>query len=221
MTSPNESRWRGHHRFTFKVPEKMTNEDAATFFCAGVTTYNPLKTHNVGPGSKVGIVGIGGLGHFGIQFAKVALGAEVYAISSSDRKKEDAKALGAHHYLVSSGTADMKKHTKTLTHILCTSFGTDFPWAFYLSLLRTNGKFILVGLPEAPISGIRAGPLVSRQISIVGSIIGSPRTIREMLEFAVEKGVKPWIQKYPMADVNVALKAMHEGKARYRFVLEN
>ncbi|OZJ01719.1 hypothetical protein BZG36_05179 [Bifiguratus adelaidae] len=213
-------KWRGNSRFVFKIPDNMSNEDAACFFCAGVTTFAPLKRAGVNANSKVGVIGIGGLGHFGVQWAR-AMGAEVTAISSSDSKRKEAAELGAHNYLVWKDANDVKKYNGYFTHILCTSFGTPFPWKAYFSMMRPNGHFIMVALPETTLDGIPPGLLAMRQISLEGSMIGSPKQIREMLEFAAEHKVKPWIQKYPMKDCNEAVQAMRDGKARFRFVLEN
>jgi len=213
-------KWRGHQRFVFKVPDNMSNEIAATFFCAGLTCYAPLRRHNVTKGSKVGVVGIGGLGHFAVQWAK-AMGAEVIAMSSSDRKREDAAKLGCSDYIVSSNPDDMSKYNGALTHIICTAYNPEFDWVANLSTLKANGTFILVGLPEEPLKGIPPNLLALKQINICGSIIGSPDEIQEMLDFAAETGVKPWIQKYPMSKVNEALADFRSGKPRYRFVLEN
>ncbi|KAL0090416.1 chaperonin 10-like protein [Phycomyces blakesleeanus] len=213
-------KWRGHERFVFKIPDNMSNEIAATFFCAGVTTYSPLKRFGVKPGDKVGIIGIGGLGHFGVQWAK-AMGASVVALSHSDRKRADAKELGCDDYIITTDKEAMGAQNGTFTHILCTNFSDTFDWALYLSLIKANGYFIMVALPEKPLTNIPAMWLVSRQVSLVGSSIGSPSMIEDMLKFAATHDVKPWINKYPMKDANEAVKAMREGKARYRFVLEN
>ncbi|CDH54266.1 nad-and zn-dependent alcohol dehydrogenase [Lichtheimia corymbifera JMRC:FSU:9682] len=214
------NKWRGDNRFAFKVPDNMSNEIAATFFCAGVTTFAPLKRYGVTKGSKVGVIGVGGLGHFAIQFAK-AMGAEVVALSSSDRKREDAKALGCDDYVVSSDLEGMKKHAGTFTHIICCSFGNNFDWGLFLSSIAFNGHFIMVALPEEPLAGIPAGLLAVRQVTIAGSFIGSPKDIEEMLQFAADTGVKPWINKYSMKEAPAAVQAMRDGKARYRIVLEN
>ncbi|KAG0168843.1 hypothetical protein DFQ28_004248 [Apophysomyces sp. BC1034] len=214
-------RWRGHQRFVFRVPDNMTNETAATFFCAGVTTYSPLKRYGVKPGDKVGVIGIGGLGHFAVQWAK-AMGAQVVALSSSDRKREDAKALGCDDYVVTSDKEAMGKLKGTLTHIVCTSFGhDDFEWALYFQAMRENGHFIMVALPETPLNGIPAMLLAGRQIALVGSMIGSPSMIEDMLQFAANHDVKPWLNKYSMKDTPAAVQAMRDGKARYRIILEN
>ncbi|KAI9499052.1 chaperonin 10-like protein [Zychaea mexicana] len=214
------TKWRGHQRFSFKVPDNMTNEIAATFFCAGVTTYAPLKRANVKKGDKVGVIGIGGLGHFAVQWAK-AMGAECVALSSSDRKRKDAAALGCDDYVVSSDVDAMKKHAGTFTHIICTSFGTNFDWALHFSLMKHNSHFIMVALPEEPLSGIPAVLLAFRQINLIGSFIGSPNDIEDMLQFAADTGVKPWLNSYPMKEAPAAVQAMRDGKARYRIILDN
>jgi len=213
-------RWRGSGHFVFTIPQGMTNELAATFYCAGVTTYSPLKRHGVNSNSKVGIIGIGGLGHFALQWAK-AMGAEVFAISHSDKKKDDALKLGADHYINSSKESEIKKIQGQLTHVLCTSNGPDNPWKLYLSLLKKNGKFIIVGLSETEISGFPPSMLILRQLSLHGSIIGSPSMIREMLQFAQKHNVRPWIEKLPMEKCNEAIKNVRQGEPRYRYVLEN
>lgn len=213
-------KWRGHQRFVFKVPDGMTNEVAATFFCGGITAYSPLKRHGVKKGDKVGIIGIGGIGHFGIQWAK-AMGAEVVALSSSDRKRVDAMKLGCDDYVVLGDQDAMKKHADSFTHILCTSFSTDFDWDGYFSMMKPNAYFILVGVPEERLKGIHALKLALREIAIVGSCIGSPDMIEEMLQFAVDHEIVPWLKKFPMKEAPLAVQAMRDGKARFRFVLEN
>lgn len=213
-------KWRGHQHFVFKLPDNMSNEKAATFFCAGVTTYSPLRRFGVKPGDKVGVIGIGGLGHFAVQWAK-AMGASVVAISSSERKRQDAEKLGCDDYIVIGDSDGFKKHACSLSHIVCSSFGNSFDWKAMLSLIRPNGYFIMVALPETPLSGIPAGLLALRQISLVGSAIGSPDMIRDMLDFAAQTGVQPWLNAYPMSEAPQAVKAMRQGKARYRIVLEN
>ncbi|KAF7732805.1 hypothetical protein EC973_000080 [Apophysomyces ossiformis] len=214
-------RWRGHQRFVFRVPDNMTNETAATFFCAGVTTYAPLKRYGVKPGDRVGVIGIGGLGHFAVQWAK-AMGAQVVALSSSDRKREDAKALGCDDYVVTTDKEAMRKLKGSLTHIVCTSFGhDDFDWASYFRSMKENGHFIMVALPETPLNNIPAMLLAARQVSLVGSMIGSPAIIEDMLQFAANHDIKPWLNKYSMKDTPKAVQAMRDGKARYRIILEN
>jgi D-arabinose 1-dehydrogenase-like Zn-dependent alcohol dehydrogenase len=120
-------------------------------FCAGATVFSPLTHFGAGPGKKVGIVGIGGLGHLGLKFAR-ALGAEVYAISTSASKEEEAKKLGAHHFINTNDKEDVAKYTNSLDLIVCTANGLNMDWNSYLNLLCRDGTFTLVGAPEAPIT---------------------------------------------------------------------
>lgn len=213
-------KWRGDYRFVFKIPDNLPSEVAATFFCAGVTTYAPLKRTNVGPGSIVGVMGIGGLGHYGVLWAK-AMGATVIGMSHSDRKKEVALELGCDEFLVTSDEQQMKAYGGKLTHILCTGTSPDFQWLPYLDLLQANGHFINVNVPDWDLPPVHPLMFCLKQVFIHGSAIGSPNEIREMLEFAAEKNVRPWITVYPMKDVQKAIDDFVEGKPRFRFVLEN
>ncbi|KAI8072936.1 chaperonin 10-like protein [Gongronella butleri] len=213
-------KWRGHQHFVFKVPATMTNDICATFLCAGITTYSPLKRHGVQPGSRVGVRGLGGLGHFAIMWAK-AMGAEVVCLSTSERKKPDALALGCTDFVVTTDRATMKKHRNTFTHIIDTTYDQNTSWVTLFSLLKVNSTFILVGIPESTIDGIHAGLLAAKQINFVGSMIGSPAMIEDMLAFADKHKIRPWITKYKMSQVPEAVQAFRDGKTRYRIVLEN
>ncbi|ORZ26077.1 chaperonin 10-like protein [Absidia repens] len=212
-------KWRGHQHFVFKVPDNMTNEIAATFFCAGVTTFAPLRRYNVKKGDCVAVIGLGGLGHFAVLWA-AAMGAEVVAISHSKSKKDDALKLGCSDFVMSSDKEHMAKYKGKFTHILCASYADDFDWGAHLALMKHNGTFILVAAPEVPLS-IPPFALLVKQIQLSGSLIGSPKQIEEMLEFAAEHNVRPWINKYSMKDTPQAIKDFRSGKPRYRFVLEN
>ncbi|KDO28479.1 hypothetical protein SPRG_06718 [Saprolegnia parasitica CBS 223.65] len=212
--------YRCHFNFVVPIPDALPSEIAAPMMCAGVTTYSPLKTHGAGPGKKVGVLGIGGLGHLGIQWA-VALGAEVTAVSSSNRKEQECKdVLGAHHFLNYNDAAAASAAKHQFDILLCTSYGDDTNWGALFDLVATEGKFILVGLPEKPIA-FHAFSVVPRQITFVGSLIGSPAQIEEMLAFAVEKNVRSIVQVMPMAEAATALHKVHNGQARFRIVLEN
>ncbi|KAI9486096.1 MAG: chaperonin 10-like protein [Benjaminiella poitrasii] len=213
-------KWRGDSRFAFKVPDNMPGEVAATFFCGGITTYAPLKRANVNEKSVVGVMGIGGLGHYGILWAK-AMGAKVVGMSHSDRKREVALELGCDDYIVTSNADDMARYKYEMTHILCTGTSPDFQWPPFLNLLRPNGRFINVSAPDWDFPAISPLLMIMNQVSIEGSAIGSPEEIRDMLDFADKHNVRPWIQKYPMKDVNKALEDFRAGKPRFRFVLEN
>ncbi|PVI08088.1 GroES-like protein [Periconia macrospinosa] len=208
--------------FAIKIPDGLKSEDAAPMMCGGITVYAPLVHNGAGPGKTVGIVGLGGLGHFGVLFAK-ALGCDkVVAISRRRNKEEDARAMGATEYIATSEDDKWAtKHSRTIDLIISTVSAPDIPLSGYLRLLKTNGQFIQVGAPEDKLPAIMAFALIAKGCKIGGSQIGSPKEIEEMLKFAAEKGVKPWVQKVPMKQANKAVVEMEQGKARYRFVLEN
>lgn len=213
-------KWRGDYRFVFKIPDSLPSEVAATFFCAGVTAYAPLKRTNVGPSSVVGIMGVGGLGHYGILWAK-AMGAKVIGMSHSEKKREVAGELGCDDYIVTSDDEQMAKYKNKMTHILCTGTTDDFVWERYLSLIKVGGHFINVMHQGWDFPKIDPFLLIMKQVYITGSAIGSPSVIRDMLEFAAEHNVRPWIQVYPMKDAQTAIDDFKAGKPRFRFVLEN
>lgn len=190
--------------------------------CGGITTYSPLVNNGAGPGMRVGIVGVGGLGHFGILWAK-ALGCDkVVAISRSTSKEADVKKMGA-DYIIATGEDPKwaKKNARTLDLIICTISNADMPIRQYCQLLRTNGTFIQVGAPEEPIPSFNIMSLVVKGAKIGGSSIGSPADIAKMLQFAADKKVHPWIVERPMKDANQALLDMEQNKAKYRYVLVN
>lgn len=217
------TRWRGPAHFAFKIPDGISSAAVAPLLCGGVTVYAPLKKYGVGPGKTVGIVGIGGLGHMGILFAK-ALGADrVVAISRSSSKKKDAvEGLGADGFIATGEEEKWaRKYTRTLDVIVSTVSGPDMPFADYLRLLKRDGIFVQVGAPEDALPALPAFSLIQKGVKVTGSSIGSTEDIRQMLALAAEKKVIPWVQQRAMSDVNNALVDMEEGKARYRYVLQN
>lgn len=165
-------------------------------------------------------MGVGGLGHYGILWAK-AMGARVIAMSHSDKKKDVALELGADEYVTTSNEDELDKLKGEVTHILCTGTGQDFKWETYAKLFGPNGVFINVGLPSWNFPEIPPMLLAINQFNICGSAIGAPHEIEEMLKFASEKNVKPWIKKYPMKEAPQAVDDFNAGKPRFRFVLEN
>ncbi|KAI8072020.1 chaperonin 10-like protein [Thamnidium elegans] len=213
-------RWRGDYRFVFKVPDNMSSAIACTFFCAGVTTYAPLKRCNVNSSSVVGVMGLGGLGHYGVKWAK-AMGAKVIGMSHNDKKREIALELGCDEYLNTSDKEAFGAYRRQMTHILCTGTGRDFDWVTYLSLIVVNGHFINISIPEWNFPEINPFVFFSTQVFISGSAIGSPAEIEDMLEFASVHDVEPWIQTYKMDDVVKAIEDFRAGKPRFRIVLEN
>ena len=208
--------------FAIKIPSSLKSEHAAPMMCGGITVFSPLVKNGAGPGKRVGIVGLGGLGHFGILFAK-ALGCEkVVAISRRRNKVEDAKAMGATDYIATSEDDKWARtHSRSLDLIISTVSSPDMPLESYLRLLRTGGQFIQVGAPEDKLPQIAAFGLIGKGCKIGGSQIGSPGDIEEMLTFAAEKEVKPWVQTRSMKEANRSVVDMEDGKARYRYVLVN
>ncbi|KAG9319299.1 hypothetical protein KVV02_005017 [Mortierella alpina] len=212
-------RVRVNGEYAFKIPSEISAAEAAPLLCAGITTYAPLKLHGAGPGKTVGVIGIGGLGHLGIQFA-CAMGCdEIVAISTSDSKREEAKTLGATKFINSKNPEELASIAQSLDILLCTSYDKNQNWGELLDLVATRGTFHLLALPETPLS-IPGGALLWRQVSMVGSAIGDKEAVKEMLQFAAEKNVRPWIEKMPMGDPNAALKHMMKGGPRYRIVME-
>ena len=208
--------------FVMKIPEALSSEEAAPMLCGGITVFSPLSKNGAGPGKKVGIVGVGGLGHFGIIFAK-ALGADkVTAISRSSAKKADALKMGADDFIATGEEKDWATHhARSLDLIVSTVSSPHMPLEEYLQLLRVKGTFIQVGAPEDRIPAFNAFSLIQKGVKIGGSAIGSPQDIRDMLDLAAKKGIHSWIQKRPMMDANQAIVDMTAGKARYRYVLVN
>jgi uncharacterized zinc-type alcohol dehydrogenase-like protein len=211
-------RVRANARFVMPVPDALDSEQAAPLFCAGITVYNPLRIQGVNPSSRVGIVGIGGLGHIALQFARV-FGAEVTAFSTSVGKEEEARALGAHRFVNSLESKAMKDVAGSLDFIL-TTVNADQDWGAYLQALRPNGTLWFVGVPPSPVS-VHAFPLVSGLRTIGGSPCGSPFRLREMLDVAARHGVKATTELFPMAKANEAIEKVKKSKVRYRAVLAN
>ena len=213
---------RAPSHFVLKIPDAIPSEDAAPMLCGGITLYSPLKKNGCGPGRKVGIVGIGGLGHFGVLYAK-ALGADkVTAISRSATKKADALKIGADDFITTQDDPDWATHhARSLDLIVSTVSSPKMPLEGYLTLLRTNGQFIQVGAPEDSLPSFNAFSLIAKGCKIGGSAIGAPHEIEDMLELTVKKNVKPWIQTRPLKDANQVIIDMNENKTRYRFVLVN
>ncbi|KAJ4252933.1 hypothetical protein NW762_010839 [Fusarium torreyae] len=209
--------------FVFKIPDNLASEAAAPMLCAGATVFSPLKQNNCGPGKTVGIIGLGGLGHFGVLFAK-ALGADrVVAVSRRASKRAEALALGADEYIATADDEDWAaKNTRTLDLIINTVSSANMPLTEYLSLLAVGGTLIQVGNPDGgQLPPINAFSLIFNNINVGGSCIASPDTIREMLQLASEKNIKPMIETRPMEDANQTIIDMEKGLPRYRYVLVN
>lgn len=213
--------WRGQGHFVFRIPDSIPSEEAAPMLCGGVTVYAPLKQNGVGPGKRVGVIGIGGLGHMGIQFAK-ALGADkVVAISRNLNKKDDALALGADEMLATEEEGWDTKHASSLDVILCTVSSPKMPMSEYLNLLDVGGTFVQLGAPDDKLPPFLAFSLIMKKAKITGSLIGSPKEIREMFELAEKQKVKPWVNTRPMKEANQVVVDFEKGLPRYRYVLCN
>ncbi|KAK5261151.1 hypothetical protein LTR40_002751 [Exophiala xenobiotica] len=196
--------WRGDGHFVIPIPKEIPSDKAAPMLCGAITSFSPLVQHGAGPGKRVGIIGIGGLGHFGIMGAK-ALGCDkIVAISRTSTKKEDALKMGATGFIATDEDEDWAtKHANSLDIIVST------------------GQFVQVGLPEDIVPGFHMFPLILKRVSIAGSLIGSPQDIKDMLKLFVEKDVRTWNVNVPMKDANQVVTDMDAGKARYRYVLVN
>ncbi len=211
------------HRFVYPIPPNMPSEIAAGLMCAGVTVYSAIRTHVTSPKLKVAVLGMGGLGHLAIQFAH-AFDCEVTAMSSSPEKKEQALKLGADHFINSthfiSSTDDrdsMRQFDYYYDLVFCTA-NHGINWSPLLMSLKKRGRLVLLGFPDIEINSTN---LVAHELSITGSLIGNPPTMRAMLSFAQEHGIIPVVELMPMAQVNEALQRVKENKARYRIVLVN
>lgn len=211
---------RAHEQFVFPIPDAISSEHAAPMLCAGLTLYSPLVRSNVGPGKRVAIVGIGGLGHFGVMFAK-ALGAEVVAISHSTSKRDDALKMGAVEFV--STTSDDKwaenLKAKPFDVIINTSSTAAIDFTTLLSVLKTEGRIVSVGMPEDQIK-LRVQDLAGKGAFLGSSHIGSKVEALEMLKLAAEKDIKPWIELIDMKDCSKAVERVSKGDIRYRFVLK-
>ena len=216
--------------FVIKIPDGLRSEHAAPLMCAGATTYAALlgswksRTESPRPlkGMKVGIIGIGGLGHVGIQFAK-AMGADVIvAISRSRGKRRDALALGATDYIATAEDEGwQQKYAGSLDVIISTISGSH-PLTEHLLLLRRGGRYVLIGFSgDQHLAGFDVNMVVLRQLEITGSLICSPTEMADMLQFAADHGIKPWVEIMDMKEANRAVVDMEAGKPRYRIVLEN
>jgi uncharacterized zinc-type alcohol dehydrogenase-like protein len=209
---------RVNSRFAIPVPEVLESENVAPLLCGGITVYSPLRNHGVRPSSRVGVIGIGGLGHMGLQFAK-AFGAEVTAFSTSKDKEAEAASLGAHHFVNTRDTGALKKVAGSFDFLLST-VSADQDWQAYVNALRPKGVLCVVGVPPSPMQ-IQAFPLIGQQKAISGSPTGSPRDLHEMLDVAARHGVKAITERFPMSKANDAVAKAKKNQVRYRAVLAN
>ncbi len=206
-----------HEDFVLSISDKLPLNAVAPLLCAGITTYSPLRYWKVGKGSKVGILGLGGLGHMGVKLA-AAMGAEVTMLSHTAAKEKDAKKLGAHHFVLTSDEAQISKVTGSFDFILDT-VSAEHDYNFYLGLLRTNGVMVCVGVPPVP-AQIPAMNLIFGRKSIAGSLIGGIPETQEMLDFCAKHNIVSDVEMIAMKDINQAYERMLKGDVRYRFVID-
>ena len=207
-------------KFVLKVTHPEAQLAAvAPLLCAGITTYSPLQHWNVGPGKKVGIVGIGGLGHMGVKLAH-AMGAHVVAFTTSDSKREAALELGADEVVISRNAAQMEAHTASFDFILNTVAASHDLDAF-IALLKRDGTMTLVGVPEHPHPAPNVSALIFKRRSIAGSLIGGIAETQEMLDFCAANDVVADIEMIRIQDIDAAFDRMQRSDVKYRFVIDN
>lgn len=203
--------------YVLRVPAALDMAAAAPLLCAGITTYSPLKNWNVGPGTRVGVIGLGGLGHMGVKFAK-ALGAEVTMITTSPAKGADAKKLGADHVLVSTDKAAMRAATRSFDFLLDT-IPVEHDLSPYLYLLDKQGTLCIVGM-IAMMPSFHSGLLLGGQRAVAGSGVGGIAQTQEMLDFCADRGVLPEIELIGVDQINHAFERMEQADVKYRFVID-
>ncbi|HEU5351154.1 MAG TPA: NAD(P)-dependent alcohol dehydrogenase [Terracidiphilus sp.] len=204
-------------RFAHTVPANLNLAAVAPLLCAGITTYSPLRHWQAGPGKKVGIVGLGGLGHMGLKFAH-SFGAHVVQLTTSLKKKEDALRLGADEVLLSTDARAMAAHTRSFDFILDTA---SAPHALepYVSLLKQDGTLTLVGLPDKP-AEVSVFSLIARRASVAGSMIGGMPETQRMLDYCGEKNITADVEVIPIQKVDEAFERMMRQDVKYRFVID-
>jgi len=203
--------------YTLSVSPKLPLEGVAPLLCAGITTYSPLRHWKVGKGHKLGVLGLGGLGHMAVKLG-ASFGAEVTMLSSSPSKEADAKRLGAHHFALTSESDVFKKLSKSFDFIIDTVSAPHDVEA-YLSTLKTDGVLILVGLPAEPLK-VQGFSIVPKRRSVAGSMIGGIPETQEMLDYCAEHGITSDVEVIPIQQINEAYEKMIKGQVKYRFVID-
>ncbi|MCW5938344.1 MAG: NAD(P)-dependent alcohol dehydrogenase [Fimbriimonadaceae bacterium] len=202
--------------FVVRIPDGLSLDAAAPLLCAGITTYSPLRHFGVKPGTRVGVVGLGGLGHMGVKFAK-AMGAHTTVLSHSPSKEADARALGADDFIATKDDEAFKEHPARFDFLLNT-VSAPHDLNAYVDKLTLDGRMVLVGLPDP--TPLAAFPLILRRRSISGSLIGGIRETQEMLDFCAAHGIVCEIEVIPMQAINEAYERMLRSDVRYRFVID-
>ncbi|KAJ2722197.1 hypothetical protein GGI07_003474 [Coemansia sp. Benny D115] len=205
--------------YAFKIPDNIDPVYAPPLMCAGATVFAPMLRKGVKKGDRVGVIGIGGLGHLAIQYAS-ALGAEVYALSRSPNKREECANLGASVFVNTSNKEELDAVRRKLNYLFVTSDSNASEYKNLLSLMDYEGQIIMLALPKGELA-LAPGTLVNSQVSITGSLIAGVDALKKTLEFSAKHNILPIIERFPMAKINEALQHFDSGKARYRVVLEN
>ena len=203
--------------YAVHIPANLPLEGVAPLLCAGITLYSPIKHWNVGPGKKVAVMGLGGLGHMGVKFA-VAMGAEVTVLSHSPHKKDDALAMGAHHFIATNDVSVFAAHAKTFDVILNT-VSAELDINKYVSLLKLDGTLVVIGLPGKPYA-VHVGSLLDGRRSIAGSMIGGIPQLQEMLNFCGEKSIVSDVEVIKADYINEAYERTVASDVKYRFVID-
>ena len=207
---------RAKAKFAVALPDALESELAGPLMCAGSTVFTPMDRFGVTATMRAAVLGIGGLGHLALQFLR-AFGCEVTAISTTRSKEDEARKMGAHHFLATKGTDELKQAANSFDFLIST-VAADVPWVDYINALRPQGRLVIVGLPESDLR-FPAFPMLTEK-SVTGASVGSPSDTARMLAFAARHNIRPVIEKFPMAEVNAALDHLRAGKARYRIVLQ-
>ena len=203
--------------YAVHIPENLPLKGVAPLLCAGITLYSPIKHWKVGPGKKVAVMGLGGLGHMGVKFA-VAMGAEVTVLSHSPKKKDDAIAMGAHHFVATNDDGVFKDHAKSFDVILNT-VSAELDINKYVSLLKLDGTLVVIGLPGKPYA-VHVGSLLDGRRSIAGSMIGGIPQLQEMLNFCGEKNIVSDVEVIKADYINEAYERTVASDVKYRFVID-
>ena len=203
--------------YAVHIPENLDLSGVAPLMCAGITLYSPLRNWKAGPGKKVGIIGLGGLGHMGVKFA-VALGADVTVFSHSPEKEADAKKMGAHHFVTTKDVSNLKKLEKQYD-LLLNTVSADIDLEPYLQTLKLDGTLVVIGLPGKPYS-INAGTLLGQRRSLSGSMIGGIAQLQEMLNFCGEKSIVSDVEVIKADYINTAYDRTVASDVKYRFVID-
>jgi len=206
-----------HEDFVLHISDKQPLEGIAPLLCAGITTYSPLRHWNVGKGDKVGVVGLGGLGHMAVKLA-ASMGAEVTMLSHSPSKEADARKLGAHKFILTSDKAQLKDAANYFDFILDT-VSADHDYNLYLGMLRTNGVMVCVGAPSKP-AQIPAFNLIFGRRTIAGSLIGGLPETQEMLDYCASHNIVSDVEVIKISEINEAYERMLKGDVKYRFVID-